>query len=64
MQDIRRKKPLQDLKSMKELFKNYESGANVPDWDMFIKSVNFTISPIDFIFFGSELRLKRDKANN
>ena len=38
------------LKINERTLQNYESGANVPDWDMVHKSVNFTISRL-IIFF-------------
>lgn len=52
------------LKINERTLQNYESCANVPDWDMVHKIGELYDFPIDFIFFGSELRLKRDKANN
>lgn len=40
------------LKINERTLQNYESGANVPDWDMFIKSVNFTISRLILFFLA------------
>lgn len=46
--------------SKKTLF-NYETGEQVPDWEMVHKIGVLYHFPIDFIFFGSVLRLKREK---
>lgn len=47
--------------SNKTLF-NYETGDQVPDWEMVHKIESLYEFPADFIFFGSSLRLKRDKT--
>lgn len=47
--------------SSKTLF-NYEAGEQVPDWEMVHKIETLYEFPADFIFFGSALRLKRDKS--
>lgn len=38
---------------------NYETGEKVPNWDMVNKIGKLYAFPVDFIFFGSQLRLKR-----
>lgn len=48
--------------SNKTLF-NYEAGEQVPDWEMVHKIEELYEFPADFIFFGSALRLKRDKGD-
>ena len=45
--------------SNKTLF-NYETGEQVPDWEMVHKIESLYNFPADFIFFGSALRLKRE----
>lgn len=42
---------------------NYETGAQIPDWEMVNKIGDLYKFPTDFIFFGSSLRLKRDKKS-
>lgn len=46
----------------KETLANYESGKTVPDWDMVRKIETVYNFPSDFIFFGKELRLKRNNS--
>lgn len=51
-----------ELNISKSTIQNYETGASVPSWDMVKKIEKLYAFPSDYIFFGSELRLKRTKS--
>lgn len=51
-----------ELDISKATLQNYESGVTTPTWDMVKKMEKFYGIPADFLFFGDELRLKRNKA--
>lgn len=57
------KKAAKELGVCQKTLQNYESGVQVPDWDMVNKIEKLYQFPADFIFFGSILRLKRDKIS-
>lgn len=50
-----------ELNISKATIQNYESGATSPDWDMVKKIETLYGFPSDYIFFGKDLRLKRNK---
>lgn len=49
-----------ELNISKSTIQNYESGASVPSWDMVKKIEALYKFPSDYIFFGTELRFKRN----
>ena len=51
-----------ELSISKATLQNYESGATVPNWNMVKQMEKLYNIPADFLFFGEELRLKRNKA--
>lgn len=51
-----------ELSISKATLQNYESGTTVPNWDMVKQMEKLYNIPADFLFFGEELRLKRNKA--
>lgn len=55
------KEAAKELDVCQKTLQNYENGKQVPDWEMVHKIGNLYNFPTDFIFFGSALRLKRDK---
>lgn len=48
------------LNISKETLSNYERGKSTPTWDMVRKIESVYNFSSDFIFFGDELRLKRN----
>ena len=48
------------LNISKETLSNYERGKSVPNWETAQKMESVYQFPIDYIFFGEELRLKRN----
>lgn len=50
------------LNISKETLSNYERGKSVPNWDMVKRMEDVYDFPTDFIFFGEELRLKRNNG--
>lgn len=50
-----------ELEISKATLQNYESGVTTPTWGMVKKMEKLYGIPADFLFFGEELRLKRNK---
>ena len=47
------------LNISKETLSNYEKGTYSPSWDIVHRIGELYRFPVDFIFFGKDLRLKR-----
>lgn len=57
---LTQEKAAKELLISKETLLNYEKGKTVPGWDMVHKIEELYGFPSDFIFFGEELRFKRN----
>ena len=60
---LTQKEAAKQLEISSKTLLNYENGISVPDWDMVNKISELYEFPSDYIFFGSQLRLKRNKEN-
>lgn len=56
---LSQKEAAEMLNISKETLSNYEKGAYSPSWDMVHKIGEVYKFPVDFIFFGKDLRFKR-----